>query len=487
MPVNFKQRFDSFIKNDKDYPLLVGFISGLYPMVFYFSNNYEAVNSLKHFLFFSGLFLILPTIAAFVAYRIFENIPKLAPYKKHLLFIFLIMVMAAFLSQGYYMTLKKKALLALLIPTVLLSLKYSTEYKRLLAFASILTLIAIGNFVIILYHVQFTHNLNWMDQKDGIENVKFVNKPNIYFIEPDGYTGEYPMKDAVYRYRDTIFDWLRNQKFTVYNNTNSNYPTSLASNASMFAMKHHYFGEHIISPIEIPNARHVIVANNPVVKIFKKNGYKTFFIAEDEYFQKNFQTGLYDFYNIQNSQIPFFSKDDVVKKDVYDDLKKCMLENSDNKQPRFFFVEKLLPHHIHFDGSGIANERKVYLQKIEQTNIWFKKTLDLIHQNDPKAIVIIASDHGGWVGLENYPDFYATTDKKLIHSIYGNLIAIKWNDDSRKQWYENQLKSNVNIFRILFSHLSQDEQLLENIEDNSAFNYHQSLFSGKAVKVIDNK
>lgn len=477
-----KQKFDAFINGEEDYPLLTGFVSGLYPMVFYYSNNYDSVNSWQHLLFFGPLFLVLPTLGCWIGYRLMGASEKLKPHRRKFLLLFLIMVTATLFSQVYFMTLKKKALAVLLLFAIALAVKFSRSYKKLLVFLGILTLLAGMRLGKVVYNATLGHDSQWLEQPDAIAAVQFKNKPNVYVIEPDGYAGEMAMNGPVYNHSNPFYDWLRKNNFTVYNNTNSNYPASLASNASMFAMKHHYFGRNISSAIEIPNARKVIVADNPVVPIFKNNGYRTFFLAEDEYFQKNFQTGLYDHYNISNSEIPFFSKDDLVKKDVYRDLEQYMTQHANDSQPRFFFVEKLLPHHIHFDGTGKANERKVYLEKVAQTNRWLEKTIGMINSKDPQGIIVIASDHGGWVGMENFSEFYATRNPKLLQSIFGNLIAIKWN--STGPLYTNELRSNVNLFRVMFAHLSGDARLLENLQPDSAYNYQDGLFSGKAVKVI---
>jgi hypothetical protein len=486
MKFNFKKGIDDFINNEKDYPILVGFFSGFYPLIFYYSNNYEAINSLKHFLFFCFLFLVVPAVGTFLLYRIFKNAKKLNHYKRHLLFLIIIEVTAVYLSQVYYLTLKKKLLLLLLVIAIVLSLKFYSHYKKVVLFVMLLTVLPLIKCLNIIVYKEFNNIDSWMMQNDKIESTKFVKTPNVYFIEPDGYVGKEAMQEYPYKYNDTIYDWLASNSFTVYKKTNSNYPASLASNASMFGMKHHYIGKILSSPFEMQNARSVIVGNNPVVSIFKNNNYKTHFIVEDEYFQQNLRKGNYDYYNIKHSEIPFFSNDNNVKKVVFNDLKKCMESKESKNQPRFYFIEKLLPHHIHFDGTGKENERKVYLQKIELTNAWLKKTINLIEKNDPTGIIIIAADHGGWVGIENIDEMFTTKDEKLIRSVFSNLLAIKWNDDNHVQ-YDANLKSNVNIFRVLFSYLSEDKSLLKKLESDAGYNIkNDGVSSQKVVKVIDN-
>lgn len=484
MKFNLRERLNDFLNKTKDYPLLVGFISGFYPMVFFYSNNYESINSWSHFVFFCFIFLFVPAIGTYFFYKIFDYFPKLNSYKKHLLFVVIIEVTAIFLSQVYYLTIKKKLLLLVLIVAIFLSLKLYESYKKIVVFVMLLSLIPFLKCLNIVVYNQFNDTLIWTKQNDDIEKTKFVKSPNIYFLEPDGYAGKEAMQEAPYNYKDTIYDWLESNSFTLYKSTRSNYPASLASNASMFVMKHHYLERIPSSPFEMQNSRSIIVGNNPVVSIFKNNNYKTFFIVEDGYFQQSFQKMNYDYHNINNSEIPFFSNDNNAKKDVYEDLKKCIEREKSNNQPKFYFVEKLFPHHVHFDGTGIENERKVYLEKVEIANVWLKKTIDLIVKNDPSGIIIIAADHGGWVGIENTKQMFATKEKRLMKSIFSNLVAVKWNDNTHLD-YDKNLKTNVNIFRVLFSYLSEDKALLQHLQEDSSYTIRQEgMFSKKGVKVV---
>lgn len=484
MKFNFKEKVNYFLNNSKDYPILVGFFSGFYPLVYYYSNNYESINSPEHFLYFIFLFLVLPCVGVYILYKIFYHFKKLNDYKRHLLFVLAIEITAILLSQVYYLTIKKKLLLLLLILVVCLSSKFYNYYKNIVIFLVLLSVIPFYKVLHIFIYKQFNDTLSWTKQNDDIEKVKFVKFPNIYFLEPDGYVSKEVMEEEPYKYSNKMYDWLESNSFVLYKDTRSNYPASLASNASMFAMKHHHLNSILSSPFEMQDSRSIIVGDNPVIKILKNNSYKAFFIVENGYFQQSFPKGNYDYFNIMNSEIPFFNDDNNAKKDVYGDLKKYIETNIDDN-PKFYFVEKLVPHHITYDGSGIKNERKAYLEKVEVANDWLIKTIDLIIKNDPKGIIIIGADHGGWVGIESLNEMFTTSNPKLLRSIFGNLLAIKWNDNEHHN-YDGNLKSNVNIFRVLFSYLSEDSALLQHLEKDSSYNLHQDgMFSKTAMIVID--
>ncbi len=487
MKISLKKKLDRFLSSSKDYPLLVGFMTGFYPLVFYCSNNFEQVASIQHLMFFLSCFLIVPTITTFIFYNLFEKVEKLKPYRKHLLFIVLFEFMGIYLSLIFYFTIKKKLLLLLLILLIFASLKFCKSYKKFLIFIVFLSIIPFCKCIISLGYTFFGNSLSWTIQHDHIAKTKFIKKPNIYFIEPDGYTGIETIKEKPYSSNNDIEKWLYSNSFTTYKYTKSNYSTTLVSNASMFAMKHHFYGDNHAVSHEMENARSIVVGNNVVIDVLKKNNYKTFFIAEIDYFQQSFAKENYDYYNIKKSDISYVTSGfrGYLGKNIFQDLKNCIKDNKDNTQPKFFFIQKLLPGHIRFNGTGKVKERELYLNNIKLANLWLKKTVDLINKNDPNSIVIIASDHGGFVGLESDQQMITTKDERLLKSMYRNLIAIKW-DNSKHVEYDKNLKSNINIFRILFSYLSEDKSLLKNLESDASYNlFYENYFSTKVVKVLD--
>jgi len=94
------------------------------------------------------------------------------------------------------------------------------------------------------------------------------------------------------------------------------------------------------------------------------------------------------------------------------------------------------------------------------------------------------ADHGGWVGLGSYPEMFSTEDPQQIRSIYSTLAAIKWNGHL-KEGMDTKLRSNVNIFRVLFSVLSENPEYLKYLEDDSSYNLQNGTFSKSVRAVID--
>jgi len=466
--------------NLKFNPLLTGLICGLYPLIFYFSNNFPEINTWEHFGYFSLIFIGIPLVIFLLLSVAIKFIKPIEKYKWQILFVTIIMTVATLMSFAMYHTLKKKILLGILILAAIAAWKWKAHYPKLLVLILLMTalpIIKVG-----MHLIDHQHKLTWLELPDNVQEAKFVETPNVYLIQPDGYVGKDVMEEAPYSFDNPLYDWLEQEGFKRYDNFRSNYPASLTSNSSLLAMKQHQFGKTFTPKFEMPHAREVIAGNNSAIEVFKNNGYKNFFIVQDEYFQQSFPDLHYDYYNIRPDEIPYFSNGSMVKKVVLDDLK-AAIDTVSFSGPRFYFVEKLLPHHVHFAASK-EEERDSYIEKIKDVNQWLEEAVGYISEKDPEAIIIILADHGGWVGLNSYPEMFSTNDPQQIKSIYSSLAAIKWNGHL-VEGMDSELTSSVNLFRLLFSVLSKNPEYLNYLEDNSSYNLQQGTFSKSVRAVID--
>ncbi len=457
----------NFINSDKDAPLIAGLLSGLYPLLYFYSSYFFSKNSLEQFITFFLLFVGVSVLVFTISYFLFNKITFLKKYKKHLLFVLIIVVIASFLSEIIYFKLMKKALVLIYILAFLLSFKFYKSYKKLLVVVALMCVFPFGKNVISLY--DSFKPLDWQEQPDAIENVVLTKTPNIYLIQPDGYVSKEVLSQAPYNAESEMYNWLETEGFKIYPNFRSNYPATLTSNASLFSMKQHYFGEDTFPSLEMLNARDVISGQNPVISILDKNDYSTYLVVENEYFQHNKSDQKYDFRNISLKEIPLFSHGENMKEDVSEDVKEMMKIDAPN--PKFFFIERLMPHHVilYDDIVDVETEREWYLNRVEEANSWLKSTVNHISVQDPEAIVIILADHGGMVGIDNYKEKYANTNIENMNSIFSVLLAIKWNGNLVGD-EDAKLKTNVNLFRVLFSVLSEDKTYLNNLEEDGSYN-----------------
>lgn len=417
------------------------------------------------------MFLLVFIISPVIVFNIFTQASKKISTSKLFIYVLPIMNMGLFVFLLVFSIygFKKKILALALFLALCIAIFLKKWFKKVVVFQLLMALVTFFMLVPDVYK-HLTYNNDWARQPDLIEQVKFKKRPNVYVIQPDGYPNFLELSKGYYQYDNSSFEnFLKEKNFKLYQNFRSNYFSTLSSNSSMFAMGHHYYNNTENSINELYNARDFIVGENPVIKIFKNNGYKTNLLLEKSYLLLNRPRIGYDYCNIEPSEISFLAKGFEVNKDVIGDLTKIV---NDTDKPNFCFIEKLKPGHINTIKSnsiGRDQERNYYLQNLETSNTWLQKTIEVIQRNDKNAIIIIVADHGGFVGFDYTLECKTKqTDRDLIYSIFSTALAIKWGEGDAPA-YDNELKSNVNLFRVLFSYLSENEILLNEMQENKSF------------------
>ncbi|MFP9099425.1 hypothetical protein ACLI09_10245 [Flavobacterium sp. RHBU_24] len=457
-----RQKIIRFITSPDDAPLLAGIAIGIYMIAHYYAKNLALAASWGHLLFFTIYYLIIPAVVLFLGYKLF-SLKKLLPYRSHFLFVTIPLFVAFYLLQLSFLGVYKRFIFAgVLIIVVLASLRIARYYKL---FVVLLLLLSLFNVVPVAYagYSYITASDAWQHQPDGILTTQFKKKPNVYYIQPDGYTNKPNLDGSIYNFDNTGFEnYLNSNGFTTYTNYRSNYYSTLLSNASMFSMKHHY----LQPDVEEFNARNIIMGNNPVLQVFKNNGYTTHFITERPYLLMNRPELGYHSANFNYSELPYLKDAWEYTRDEVADFKNMKPAPG----PHFYFIEKMLPGHIAVFGSkGADDEHAKYLKKVREANTWLKNLITEIEKKDPHGIIVIAADHGGFVGFETSLQSQTKTDNPLlVKSMYGALCTIKWNADGHDV-YDKNLKTSVNLFRVLFAFLSQDTALLENLQEDASY------------------
>ncbi|MBF2708384.1 hypothetical protein [Flavobacterium soyangense] len=482
MKFDVKEKFNNFLNNTKDYPILSGFSVGFYAFVFYFSNNFDLVNSWQQTFVFLIDFIVFPIMIVFVIFKIIQK-SKFSSFAAQGILMMMLFLLPIYLF-GIPNLLASYKKMGLLIILFVFLIKFKIHnYKYFIVLVFFMSVLPILKLVKII-SLNYLNSVEWKLQPDAILKSEFKKNPNIYYIQPDGYTNEINLKGPLYRFDNSAFDnWLKDRQFTLYDNYRSNYSSTLYSNSSCFFMKHHFSNEFS----KFNYARDLIVGKNPVLEIFKNNNYKTFFLTEIPYLLMNRPSVYFDYCNYKLDELPFFKDGLSCYKGITNEIENQIVNNK--KTNNFFFIEKFNPGHISNakkSNSSIEKERIEYIKGLKTANVWLMKTINIIENNDPKAIIIIGADHGGYVGFEYTPQAQnKITNRKLLNSIFGAKLAIKWND-SRHTDYDGQLKTSVNLFRILFSYLSEDKLLLNNLQPNTSYNCYDSTDFSKIYKAIEN-
>lgn len=483
MKFNIKEKFNNFLNNSKNYPLLAGFSVGFYAFVFYFSNNFDLVNSLSQVFFFFSYFIFFPSATIFIVSKIVQKTTYSRFIPSIIVALMLVFWVGFLIGFSTFFVSYKRIALFIFVMVFILFLKIKNN-KYLVVFIFLMAIMPVFKLGKIVCD-NFTNNTNWQAQPDAILETKFRKKPNIYYIQPDGYASQINLKGTLYQFDNSEFDgWLQSKKFSLYDHYRSNYESTLFSNSSCFNMKHHFSNEFS----KFKYARDFIVGQNPVLEIFKKNNYKTFFITERPYLLMNRPSVYFDYCNFKTDELPHFNDGWSHFKEITNEIENQILSNKNTTN--FFFIEKFKPGHIgvYKEGSlGIKKERIEYIKKLKLANEWLKKMISFIEKNDPHSIIIIGADHGGFVGFD-----YALqaqnkiTDSKLLNSIFGAKLAIKWNNPQHSE-YDSELKTAVNLFRVVFSFLSEDKLLLNHLQPNTSYNCYDSSDYTKVYKAIEEK
>ena len=457
-----------FVNSDKQYPILAAIAAGLYPLVYYFAKHYNFVNSWHHFLYFTCVFIGLPVIVFFLLNKA-TSITILKKWKANLLPALNVFTFLFLLQFCLYARFSK--LYTLIIGLIALGFSWFLfkHFKKLIVMQFILAILGLVSLISTI-RKQVNYSSAWLEQPDEIESVQFKKTPNVYYIQPDGYTNFSELKQGYYKIENSGFeDYLIKEKFKNYSDFRSNYEATLASNSSIFSMKHHYYSGHA-SGHEVANARNIIISNNAVLNSFKNNNYKTHFLTEYPYLMVNKPKMGYDNCNFSYSEIPFIGNGLKTKKDIFPDFKMFLDDNKDD--PKFFFIELFNPKHISSsikDDNVIQRHREAYINDLKKANDDLERIINLINSKDDNALIIIMADHGGYLGMKYLQEGNEMSkDRDKLYSIFSSVLSIKWPNNEVPK-YDEQLNSAVNLFRVIFSYLSEDTSYLKHLENDSSY------------------
>ena len=478
---DFRKYIEKFVSSTLEYPVLFAVAAGLYTFFYVYHSNFMLVNSAFQFLIIFSLYIALPVVVFAISWMLVNRVnvlKKLQPY------IFPALNAAFFsyfiVSRIYHFGYRKRTLL-IVVGCVLLAILLRKHYKKIVVLQLVMALVAFVTLVPTLYKAVIASDA-WQEQPDAIIETQFTSFPNIYVIQPDGYVNFRELAKDPYNFDNKDFEtFLAESGFKLYDNYRSNYTSTILSNSSMFAMKHHYHGEQLFG------ARAVIAGKNPVIETLKNNQYETFLMLDHPYILSNHPTIRYDHCNISMDEVPWFGMGIFdLKKEVIQPLEETIKKQQGKRS--FYFIEKILPGHIStFKEKTLGKEieRKNYLTQVEIANAWLREIISVITTNDPNGLIIIAADHGGYVGL-NYTKelFQKQTDKKLIYSAFSAALAIKWPKNNASE-YDSELKTSVNLFRTLFAYLGENKALLEHLQEDASFSMIKNGFFGDVYKYID--
>ncbi|SCY25139.1 hypothetical protein SAMN05192588_1879 [Nonlabens sp. Hel1_33_55] len=458
-----KERLLKYFKSDKHLWWTVTVLPGVYSILYLYTNNFTSVNSWIQLGNFLLMFILLPVVEIVLLDLAFKK--WLPNHRSKLYWSYLIINFAIILSLCVFQGWRWKGLILVAIISIVSAFFTAKHYKKLVLILGLMTLFALANFTF-FYVTRIVGTPEWSKTQD-FEKLVFEKKPNIYLIQPDGFVAPKAAKNPEYQWSGTDFySQLEENEIFINREYRSNYPTTLTSNSALFTGQHHYFNNGKIEG-ELFNARDIIVGKNAALNTLKSNGYQLNAILQHKYLLLNHPKVAYDYINVDYNDVnvttSYISNNDY-KRDLYDRME----VSSD--LPQFYFVEVLSPGHIsvsEWSAGTIEEEREVYLQRMDDMAIEILEMTQHISKKDPDAIIILAADHGGFVGFKSTGEAYAkpTQEIPLKQSLFSALLAVKAPTDFKS--YQENIKSSVGIFSNLFHYLAARPVPLDTLDNSS--------------------
>lgn len=451
----------------KKFPCIVALAAGLYPFLHYYNSNFDMADSWVQLLFLIGICFLLPLTLVLVSPLIFK-ISFLQKFEKYQLAAINLALFAGLLSLLIFLS-HRKTLVLVMFLTALGSM---LVYKQLAKIVILQLLLAVMSFFTLIPRLIFVLNYSedWTKIEEEVSRLHFKSTPNIYVIQPDGYTNFSELRKPPYDYLDTEFEnYLADKGFVNYPHFRSNYHSTMTSNASMFAMKHHYLQNTYKGNLKTFGAQEAIVGDrNNALQILRNNGYTNHLITDNSYFTINRKMSLFDFCNVKQKDVKFYDTSGIPEADILPDLDEALRKTT--ATPNFFFIEKTIPSHVTYEESystGIEGERTLYLKRLETADEWVKGLISIIEKHDANPLIILVADHGGYVGLRYTKEVEVKelTELETI-SVFSSLLAIRWPNNNVPSL---NFKSNVNLFLNVFAYLSEDASILNYLEADKSF------------------
>ena len=294
-------------------------------------------------------------------------------------------------------------------------------------------------------------------------------RPNVYFIIFDSYAS-HNVLNKYYGWDDSgVVDALRSHGFIVNINAHSNYPFTTLSLATTLNMQYIHEDKGFIDAISKQKYLSEHIKQNKVIERFKSEGYEIlnnggFFpkrnrsvnnimsIFSDEFgdlvIQVSFLRILESRYILDRNRIDIINQIEYLK---FSPVPKI---------PTFIFEHVMCPHlpqSFKADGSRPefydlyqgTYEEKNYVEQVRFIGTQIIGIIDSIRLRDPRAVIIVQSDHGFGAPMGNYLLNSTMPPIEFIDAQYGMISGIYTPPD----FIIPERITPVNLFRYIFNNL----------------------------------
>jgi hypothetical protein len=134
-----------------------------------------------------------------------------------------------------------------------------------------------------------------------------------------------------------------------------------------------------------------------------------------------------------------------------------------SEKPRFIYTHSRIPGHSQGSGVCLPNQVELYSEALVRANLEMRHDIEMIIENDPKGIVIVAGDHGPYLtkncmGTDDAYDI-SEISRLDIQDRYGTFLAIRWPSEGFEEY--DDITVLQDLFPAVFAYIFADPGLLE--------------------------
>ncbi len=286
-----------------------------------------------------------------------------------------------------------------------------------------------------------------------------VLAPAIYLLVYDSYVPNETMLEYGID-NSSQEQYLKDLGFVLYPHTYSIDVTTTGTMSRVLNASDDYYG--------IP--RRGVSGDGVVHSAVKQLGYKTYGIFAYDYMFRGLGSS-YDFSTPKNKSASYvllisailtgeFKFDigfDQLTYSQYVETKQKTIKEISGKKV-FFYSHSNYPDHSQNSGVCLPNETESYDSRLQIANLEMRQDLELLIERDPKAIIIVAGDHGPYL-TKNCTDtvnIYGISEISRIdiQDRFGAFLAIRWPTEAYARY--DELTVLQDLFPVVFAYLYDD-------------------------------
>jgi YidC/Oxa1 family membrane protein insertase len=435
-------------------------------------NNEDIILFIFKSLFISIIFIIL---FPFIFSIFFEKKLICAVSTAYLLLLFYMPILASTHNWSFRGSLTILFTI-LFFTTVILYILYSNNKKFLSIITSIFFIFTILN----SFYINF----------DEIKKEKITSKKSYHSSDNHKYILDAITRSSIEIKHDIIFlvyeSYVNQETMSHYGIDNSKQISFLKEKNFKIYEKNYTLGSATYSSLsrtlnlsnEIGNfkVKNYTAGSNFLSDILSKNGYKTYGVVQSKKTFRGEMIPVWDEYFPDTNILPFdlfkgvsegiFRYDFEVGTKVknlgieYRNKKREIFAKKENS-PYFMFTQSAHPGHSQNSGKCLPKDKQSYKDQLKFSNNEMKEDINIILEENPTAIIIVAGDHGPYLTLNCYtiPEDYDASKITRYHiqDRFGSFLAIHWPKDLKYSNYD--IKILQDVFPAVLARLFNDEDI----------------------------